>query len=343
MCPLFEANRTGSYRPEPNAHSCTVLWLVQLVTMTESTTNPWDCIVVGAGAAGLSAGLTLARAQRTTLILDTGRQSNLVSRSIGGLLGHDRLPPSEFYAAGRAQLMAYPSITSSECEVVRGTHEDDGTFTVTLRDGRSERARAMVLAPGMDYRYPQLPGMDERWGGSIFHCPFCNGWEVRDRPIGVLANGAVGVHGALNLRAWSDRITLLTNGVGDLTDQQREQLAAGGVGLDERAIAALDGPGTELRRAVFADGDERVLGALLVKAFLVQRSSLAEELGATITEADEMLGVEAIKVDAMFRTGVPALFAAGDAATSVPPSMAAAVASGYLAGASAVVGLAAEY
>lgn len=311
--------------------------------MTDSATNPWDCIVVGAGAAGLSAGLTLARARRTTLIIDTGRQSNLVARRIGGLLGHDRRPPSEFYAAGRAQLVAYPSVTSSDGEVVRGAREDDGTFTVALGDGRSERARAMVLAPGMDYRYPQLPGMAERWGGSVFHCPFCHGWEVRDRPIGVLAGGAVGVHGALNLRAWTDRITLLTGGGGELTDQQREQLAAGGVGLDERPIAALDGPGTELRSVVFADGAERALGALLVKSFLFQRSSLAEELGATLVEPDEMLGVEAIEVDAMCRTGVPGLYAAGDAATSVPPSMATAVASGHLAGASAVVGLAAGY
>ncbi|WP_280908658.1 MULTISPECIES: NAD(P)/FAD-dependent oxidoreductase [unclassified Streptomyces] len=301
-----------------------------------------DCIVVGAGAAGMSAALTLARARRNTLVIDAGQQSNLAAAGIGGLLGHDRRPPAEFYASGRAELMAYPSVELCRGEVAHGVKEDDGSFTVTFSDGRRERARSMVLAPGMNYRYPPLPGMNERWGHSVFHCPFCHGWEVRDRPMGVLAEGAVGVHGALNLRAWSDRITLLTNG-SELSDQHREQLVVGGVGLDERPIAGLDGPGTELRSAVFADGGELPIGALLVKTTLYQRSTLARDLGASLTEPDEMLSVEAIKVDAMTRTGVPGLYAAGDAATSVPPSMAAAMASGYLAGAAAAVQLAAGY
>lgn len=308
--------------------------------MNENDTGMRDCIVVGAGAAGLSAALTLARARRNTLVIDAGRQSNAAA-SVGGLLGHDGRSPAQYYAAGRAELRAYPSVEICQDEVTHGVlREDDGSFVVTLGDGRREQARSMVLAPGMDYRHPRLPGMDERWGGSVFHCPFCHGWEVRERPLGVLASGAVGVHGALNLRAWSDRITLLTNG-GALTDQQREQLAVGGVGLDERPVSGFDGPGTELRAAVFADGGELPIGALLVKTTLYQRSSLAGALGASLTEPDEMLSVEAIKVDSMFRTGVSGLYAAGDAATSVPPSMAAAVASGHLAGADAAVQLAA--
>jgi thioredoxin reductase len=310
--------------------------------MKESETGVRDCIVVGAGAAGLSAALTLARARRTTLVIDAGRQSNLAAAGIGGLLGHDRRPPAEFYASGRSELMAYSSVELHQGEASHGVQEDDGSFAVTLGDGRRERARSMVLAPGMDYRYPRLPGMDERWGGSVFHCPFCHGWEVSDRPMGVLASGAVGVHGALNLRAWSERITLLTNG-SELTDQQREQLAVGGVGLDERPVTSLDGPGAELRAAVFADGGELPISALLVKTTLYQRSSLARDLGASLTQPDEMLSVEAIKVDAMSRTGVPGLYAAGDAAASVPPSMAAAIASGYLAGAGAAVQIAAGY
>ncbi|WP_305785631.1 NAD(P)/FAD-dependent oxidoreductase [Symbioplanes lichenis] len=301
-----------------------------------------DCIVIGAGAAGLSAGLTLARARRTTWIVDAGRPSNLPAAVIGGLLGHDGRPPAEYYAAARAELAAYPAAELTGGEVSRAVRQEDGTYAVTLADGRRETARTLLLAPGMDYRYPPVSGLAERWGGDVFHCPFCHGWEMRDRPAAVLATGAVGVHGALNLRAYTDDITLLTNGT-ELSGAERDQLATGGVKVDERPVAAVDGPGARLSAVHFTDGAGLDVKALLVKAFLYQRSSLARDLGATVTMLPEHLGVEAIVVDAMFRTGVPGLFAAGDAATSVPPSMAAAVASGYLAGAGAAVLAAAGY
>jgi thioredoxin reductase len=298
-----------------------------------------DSIVIGAGAAGLSAGLTLGRARRTTLVIDAGRPSNRVAATIGGLLGHDGRPPVEYYAAARAELGAYPSIEVSGGEVTEGERRDDGTFAVRLADGRREYARTLVLAPGMDYRYPPVPGLAERWGGDVFHCPFCHGWEVRDRPTAVLAAGDVGVHGALNLRAYTGDVTLLTNGAA-LAEKQREQLSAGGVKWDERALAAVDGEGSRLSAVHFTGGGELAVTAMLVKTFLHQRSGLARELGATVTRSNEHLGVEAIVVDPMGRTEVPGLYAAGDAATSVPPSMAAAVASGYLAGATASVELA---
>lgn len=154
--------------------------------------------------------------------------------------------------------------------------------------------------------------------------------------MGVLANGAVGVHGALNLRAWTDRITLLTNGA-SLTGEQRDSLSAGGIAWNECPIAVLDGPGTDLRTVQFTDGTVLAVTALLVKSMLYQRSTLARDLGAVLTAPDEMLSVQAVTVDAMCRTAIPGLYAAGDAATSVPPSMAAAIASGYLAGAAATV------
>jgi thioredoxin reductase len=299
-----------------------------------------DGIVIGAGAAGLAAGLTLARARRTTLIVDAGRQSNLPAASIGGLLGHDGRPPAEYYAAARAELGGYPSVEISGGQVTHARREDDGTYTVILADGRQDQARTLVLSPGMDYRFPAVAGIAERWGGDVFHCPFCHGWEVRDRPMAVLAGGDVGVHGVLNLRGYSDDITLLTNGI-ELSGPQRAQLAAGGVRWDERPVAAVEGPGALVSAVRFADDTAIPVTAVLVKAFLHQRSALAADLGATVTRSNEHLGVEAIVVDPMQRTGIPGLFAAGDAATAVPPSMAAAVASGYLAGAGAAVQLSA--
>ncbi|MFG1926388.1 NAD(P)/FAD-dependent oxidoreductase [Cryptosporangium sp. NPDC048952] len=295
-----------------------------------------ECIVIGGGAAGLSAALTLARARRTTLVVDAGRPSNLTAPTIGGLLGHDGRPTAEYYAAARAELDAYPSVELFDGEAEHAVREDDGTYAVTLADGRREHARTVVLTPGMDYRIPPVAGLAERWGGDVFHCPFCHGWENRDRPTAVLATGAVGVHGALNLRGYTDDITLLTNGAA-LDGAQKDQLSAGGIKWDERPLAAADGAGTSLEAMRFTDGADLAVTAVLVKAFLHQRSPLARDLGATVTMSDDNLGVEAIKVDAMCRTNIPGLFAAGDAATAVPPSMAAAVASGYLAGAGAAV------
>jgi thioredoxin reductase len=182
--------------------------------------STWDCIVVGAGAAGLSAGLVLGRARRRTLVVDAEGPSNRVADGIGGLLGHDSRPPADFYAAGRTELAAYPSVELQFGEVVSGERNDDG-FGLELADGSRETARRVLLATGMDYRAAVLPGIEERWGRSVFHCPFCHGWEHRDQPLGVLDRG-----GALLLRAWSDDVTLYADGPSELTPEDRDRAGA---------------------------------------------------------------------------------------------------------------------
>jgi thioredoxin reductase len=132
----------------------------------------------------MSAALTLARARHNVLVVDAGRQSNLAATGIRSLLGHDGQAPADYSVAGRSELLAYPSVDLHRGTVTRGVREEDGGFAVVLDDGRRERARAMVLAPGMEYRYPQLPGMDERWGRSMLHCPFCQGWKSVTSPWG---------------------------------------------------------------------------------------------------------------------------------------------------------------
>jgi thioredoxin reductase len=296
----------------------------------------WDCLVVGAGAAGLSAGLVLGRARRRTLVVDAQGQSNRAAESTGGLLGQDTRRPADFYAAGHAELAAYPAVELRLGQVVSGEPSEDG-FVLELADGTLEAARSVLLATGMDYRYPTLPGIEERWGRSVFHCPFCHGWEHRDEPLGVLDRGASGVHRALLLRNWSDEITLFSNGDAELEPDQAEQLSTVGVTVDERPITGLRGAADTLTAVTFADGDERPCGGLLVPATLHQRSALAEQLGATISEPGP-LAVDAVAVNATFATSVPGLFAAGDAA-GVLPSVANAIASGHTAAAAVVQSL----
>jgi thioredoxin reductase len=264
--------------------------------------STFDCIVVGAGAAGLSAALVLGRARRRTLVVDAGGQSNRAAEGIGGLLGQDGRPPDAFYAYGRGELGAYPSVELRYGTVVSAREG----FVVELADGTVERANRILLATGMEYRYPDIPGIAERWGRSVFHCPFCHGWEHRDESLAVLE---VGGHRAGLLRMWSD----------DVTE------------IEASLVSHLEGPDDTLTKVVFKDGSEHACTGLLVPVTLHQRTDLAVQLGATLAEPGP-LAKDSIAVDAQFRTSVPGLFAAGDA-TAQMPSVASAIAAGQAAAA----------
>lgn len=339
--------------------------------------NGWDCIVVGAGAAGLSAALVLGRARRRTLVVDAGSPSNRFAHGIGGFLGQDGRPPADFYADGRRELAAYPTVEVRSGSVVGGetvggrggevvgghgaaadgsvldrdvadrSLGDDETpevtgFVLILDDGTRETARRVVLATGMDYRLPELPGVEERWGRSVFHCPFCHGWEVRERPLGVLDRGPSGVHRALLLSAWSDDVTLFADGPAELDPEDAERLRAARVTIDERPVSGLRGNGEpdSLEEVVFADGDTRACGGLLVPVSLHQRSGLARQLGVVAAEPGPV-AFDALGVDAQFQTNVPGVFAAGDLSAQMP-SVASSVAAGSFAAAMVVGSLTVE-
>jgi thioredoxin reductase len=299
----------------------------------------WDCVVVGGGAAGLSAALVLGRARRRTLLVDEGKQSNLAAHGIGGLLGFDGRPPAELYAAGRAELAAYPSV-----EVRRGTVTtgiaDGGSFVLELADGSRVRTRRVLLATGMDYQAPAITGLAELWGRSAFHCPFCHGWEARDQPLAVLAQGDRAVHMALMLRGWTDDIVLLTNGEPGLDPDHREQLRTAGVTVDEREITEFVSESGELASIYFTDGPPLARRGVLVAASLHQRSTLAAELGVAFLPPTPVV-VDGIDVDSFQRTSVPGVFAAGDLSAAIP-QVAAAISSGSIAATAAVQSLLAE-
>lgn len=286
--------------------------------------NSWDCIVVGAGAAGLSAALVLGRARRRTLVVDAGKPSNAVAAGIGGLLGSNERPPADYYAAGRAEALAHPTVEIRTGEVTGAGSSTDG-LVLELADGNEETTRRVLLATGMEYRTPDVPGIRERFGRSVFHCPFCHGWEVRDRSLAVLDGGPMGVERALLLRSWSDDVTLLTDGPAQLGDE-RARLRSAGVAVDERGVSELRGPGTDLEEVAFDDGAVRRVGGLLVPVTLHQRSTLAGQLGATEQEPGPV-AADALEIDPMYHTSAPGVWAAGDVSTQMP-SVAGAVAAG---------------
>jgi thioredoxin reductase len=276
--------------------------------------------VLGGGVAGLNGALVLGRARRDVLLLDAGRQSNRPAHAVGGLLAQEGTAPAALYAAGHAQLAGYPSVTIEAGEALAVERLDDWLFRARLASGADVRARSVLLATGMDYVAPDLPGIAERWGGAVFHCPFCHGWEVRDGALAVLGDGEPGMIKALLLRSWSDDVVLLGSG---FDDAARAKLDAAGVRIDERPVAAVTGAGATV---VFAGGEQLPRDGLLVAAPLVQRSPLAAELGLELTPAGT------VAVDEYARTSVPGLFAAGDVAGSTP-MVAAALGAGAAAGA----------
>ncbi|MEH3052468.1 MAG: NAD(P)/FAD-dependent oxidoreductase [Patulibacter minatonensis] len=300
---------------------------------------PLDCIVIGGGAAGLSAALTLGRARRRVALLDAGGQSNLAADHIGGLLGYDGRPAPELYARGRQEIAAYPSVAIRDGLATGVTGDATAGFTVELAGGDALQGRRIILALGADYRFPELPGLAERFGQSVFHCPFCHGWEHADGELGVLDSSPVGVMRALMLRAWSDRVTLFTNGAEEavLGAALREQAAAAGITIEPRPILRGEGDGTALSRLVVAgDGGEeaRACTGLLVAITLEQRGGLADSLGVA-RQGEGYWAGQTLAVDVMGQTNVPGVSACGDASTA-NPSVSGAIASGQVAAAGVV-------
>jgi thioredoxin reductase len=263
----------------------------------------FDCVVVGGGVAGLSAAIVLGRARRRTLVLDRAGQSNRAAAHVGGLLGHDGTAPGVLYELARSQVAAYDAVTLRDAEAADARAEDDG-FVVVLGDGGGDvRTQALVLATGMDYEVPDLPGFAELWGGAVFHCPFCHGWEVRDRPIVVCATGEIAERHAKLLTAWTDEVTV----------------------VDPADVAELHVDNGFLQGLVRRDGSEVRCDAVLVHAPLHRRGELPERLGLALTDAG------LVAVDSQMRTSVAGVYAVGDLAVA-PQQVAIALGSGHLAG-----------
>ncbi|PGH53272.1 thioredoxin reductase [Azospirillum palustre] len=291
--------------------------------MNGNDTTTYDAIIVGGSYAGLAAALQLARARRRVLVMDEGLRRNRFASHSHGFLGQDGRPPGDIAAEAHAQLMRYPTVTWMTGRAEKAARTSRG-FEITDSDGIGHRARRLLIAVGVVDELPAIPGLAERWGRSVFHCPYCHGYELMQGRIGVVAVSGHSMHHALMLPDWGST-TLLLNGAFEPDADQSAHLAQRGVAVETALISGIDSDPPEV---ALADGRRVPFAGL----FVLPRSRVASPLAAQLGCASEdgPLGTH-IRVDAMQEASVPGVFACGDAARAAG-SVALAVGAGTMAG-----------
>jgi len=273
---------------------------------------PHDVIIVGASYAGLSAAMQLARARRRVLIVDAGLPRNRFAHAAHGFLGQDGRAPYEILRDAARQVAAYPTVEWVRGEAVEA-RKDDGGLTVALADGREEWAARLVLATGVRDELPPIAGMHERWGATVLHCPYCHGYEVRDRALGVIAGSVHSPHQAALIPDWGPT-TYFTQGTFEPDAEQAAHLAARGVTIERTPVVELLGRAPELEAVRLADGRVVPVQAVFTAPRTYMASPLAEQLGC---EFEEGMSGPHIRVDATKLTTVAGVYAAGDAASGM--------------------------
>ncbi|MFQ6549635.1 NAD(P)/FAD-dependent oxidoreductase [Aestuariibius sp. 2305UL40-4] len=273
--------------------------------------GPYDVAIIGGSFAGLTAALQLGRASRRTLVFDAGAPRNRFSPAAHGVPGWDGTPPGEILGRFRSDLAAYPSVQIQADRVVQVDGRQDA-FSVETDGGDRVSARRIVLAHGVRDILPDIPGLAENWGRTVLHCPYCHGYEVRDRPLAVLATGPMAAHQAQLLRAdWSEAVTLLTAGMGGF---DADALTKVGVKVDPRNVKAVRSDATGLALTL-SDGAPMAVAALFLGPTASIAETPAEHLGCAL--ADGPMGPY-VQVGPMGQTSVPGVFAAGDLARPAP-------------------------
>ncbi|MFC7530820.1 NAD(P)/FAD-dependent oxidoreductase [Actinoplanes sp. GCM10030250] len=266
--------------------------------------SQYDVAIIGGGAAGLSAALVLSRARRKVLVLDAGAPRNAPATHMHGYLSRDGLPPGELLAAGRKEVQHYGG------EIVDGTVDSSapggrGGFQVTLAGGQRISARRLLITTGLRDELPDIPGLRERWARDVLHCPYCHGYEVRDRRLGVLGGTPGAVRYAQIVRQWTHDLVYFAR-PGTLTAAERTQLAARAIGVVEGTVEHLVLDGDRLRGVQMDDGCVVPRDALFVPPRFAPNDHLLTSLGCDVTEDGW------VKTDPAGRTSVPGVWAAGN-------------------------------
>jgi thioredoxin reductase len=271
--------------------------------------SEYDVVVIGGGAAGLAGAVALLRARRSVLVVDAGQPRNALADGVHNFLTREGTPPADLFAAGWAEVEGYGGTIVRAAAT--GIERVDGEFRVLLDDGAVVVGRRLLVATGLVDELPGIPGVAERWGSDVLHCPYCHGWEVRDQPLGVLGDGPMAVHQALMWRQWSDDVVLFLHRAPQPTDDEWEQLAARGVRVVEGEVAAFERSGVRL-----VAGGVVPRAALVVAPRFTARTDLLAPLGlvAEPMEVEGHVFGSRIVAGPMGATDVPGVWVAGNLA-----------------------------
>jgi thioredoxin reductase len=265
----------------------------------------YDVIVIGGSYAGMAAALQLARGRRKVAVIDAGIRRNRFAAHSHGLLGQDGKSPSVIAEEAKAQLVKYPSVTWIEGSALSAEKRGDNLFSVATADS-SLSAKRLLLATGVSDHLPAITGLQDRWGRSVFHCPYCHGYELNQGPLGVLAVSEASIHQALLIPDWGPT-TFFTNNCFMPNDLQRQQLAARNVQIETETISEVAGEQSVIVK--LTNGRLVELAGLFVASLTKPASPIAYDLGCELAESPVGFYV---KTDELKQTSIPGVFACGD-------------------------------
>ena len=285
----------------------------------------YDVIIIGGSYAGLSAAMALGRALRNVLIIDSGKPCNRQTPHAHNLITHDGNKPARIAKQALEQVLNYPTISLKK-GIAMHAFKLDSSFSIETDQGDTFTGRKLLFATGIVDVMPKIPGFDECWGTSVLHCPYCHGYEIRELPTAIFANGEIAYEFAKIISNWTKELTVLTNGQSQLTPQQIADMNRNNIKIKETPLKEVVHEGGYLSKVVFDDGTGLAINAMYAKLAFEQHSNLPQTLGCELTEAGF------IKVDEMQATSVNGIFAAGDN-TTMFRSLSIAITAGNKAGA----------